>query len=282
MVRRDSVLSRANLSSAARSKNAAFTSFVSFLARFYPDLHYWDSSPEQVLAFIAFREVNSPLARTIVHSVSCSAVGPRYRTSDCVCPKILKGSSVQKLVKDLSRALFEAGLSAPYGSFVGLPNPAASHLVAKYVKQVILDQKRVGVHSGSFSSPMFIDKLCRLLSFILTLSSMSSCSALNRAKLARDFAWFTIAFWTGVRGAQLACTLTTHLTWTTGGEAVQVTHFTGKTLREMDSSQVFFLPRRDDFPIACPACTSSVFVYSLSSFSFCVVGHWLFLPSIWC
>lgn len=102
-------------------------------------------------------------------------------------------------MSDKLRSLFvNLGRGGDWGELLGVGNPASHKTVQQYLKCLSEEQAITRV-SPRQAIPIFFDKLTQLCSHLKEQVFSHSCSPLQRYLYARDFAFFCLVFFAGLR-----------------------------------------------------------------------------------
>ena len=217
----------------------------------------YEATPRHVCAFLAQRETRGT-ARTTIHTLVCPYIGTR-NAEFCECPKQMKASTLKTLINQLKNALrvyddiFERRWSANMG------NPVDSRMVDDYSENARRQQQQLGV-TVQKAVAMMPAKLSTLIERMRLLVRSPATPPLERVRVARDVAWFVIAWCTGVRGRQLGDTLLCHAMWVPEGEKLLLHQTAGKTMYDLTVTDTLVLTANSE-PLMCPLTAMRAYLF---------------------
>ncbi|XP_035663424.1 uncharacterized protein LOC118407113 [Branchiostoma floridae] len=126
-----------NSSAYEKQKKALAELLQVFLKSVSPLKNLQTATPEDIVKFLIFKDQQG---KTKVHVAECTCT----EQESCDCPKRLAFKTVDAYVGNIRSIFNEEGRGGQWDDRLGLGNPAASHLVKKYLKAVTEEQLRQG------------------------------------------------------------------------------------------------------------------------------------------
>lgn len=196
-----------------KSRSATYLKYGKFLAsrkngRIVTVERAW---PEDVVQYLCWLDTCGPLRRTVVHDMHCAAVGTSDLTGCSTPPGMcnrryahesMRTNHVSKLAMVYEK---ELGVLSDWNNVHKTGNPVRSDLVLQYMAFKTETQKRAGVLVKQ-APALLSSHLGNIVRRMQTRMQMTG-STYERLTLARDIAFFTVAFSTTKRGTELTHTL---------------------------------------------------------------------------
>jgi len=170
-----------------------------------------ESQPRDVVDYLCWLDSCSKRRRTVVHARDCTAVGTssleECSTEKGACTKryahdSLRTNHVSKLAVAFEK---EMGCTHDWDSQRRTGNPVRSELVAQYMRFTTRQQKRAGVLVKQ--APAILRSHLHQMIVPMRIEIDVTTSKMNKVIVARDVAFFMVAFNTTKRGEELASTL---------------------------------------------------------------------------
>ena len=147
------------------------------------------------------------------------------------------------------RAIFHSiGRDGEWDKRLGLGNPAVDKSVKDYLRLVTAEQLQARV-TPIQATPFFVDKLTQLCVH-LDGKLQDSSESIDRFRLARDQAYFKMAFFSGDRPGDLGQVKVPEILRFPNDDGFLFNHVWGKTLRDGDEN--IFGIRRNPQEVICP------------------------------
>ena len=127
-------------------------------------------------------------------SIRVNFLGQRGKQS-CGCPLRLSYKTVDSYIGKLRSIFHSIGRDGEWDKRLGLGNPASDKLVKDYLRLVTAEQLQARV-TPKQATPFFVDKLTQLSKYLEGELARSK-SKLDRFIIARDQAYFKLAFFSG-------------------------------------------------------------------------------------
>lgn len=170
-----------------------------------------EAHPQDVVQYLCWLDTSGAKRRTIVHALHCEAVG----TNDLSACSTEKGECNRRYAYESMRTnhvsklavVFEKelGVMSDWNPSLKMGNPVRSDLVGQYMAFKTEQQKRAGVLVKQ--APALLSSHLVQIVAHMQLKLKSASSPYERVVLARDIAFFTVAFSMTKRGAELTNTL---------------------------------------------------------------------------
>lgn len=194
------------------------------------------TQPQDVVQYLCWLDTCGTRRRTVVHARHCEAVG----TSDLVGCSTEQGECNRRYAHESMRTnhvsklavVFEKelGVMSDWNNALKTGNPVRSDLVSQYMAFKIEQQKRAGVlvkQAPAMLSSHLVPIVARMQRRLRNTSS-----PYERVILARDIAFFTVAFSTTKRGAELTHTLVQRILRLPNQSGLMFNFQWGKTQRD--------------------------------------------------
>ena len=201
-------------------------------------------TPRDLCRFLIFKDKRG---KTQVHLNTCEFLGQRGNQS-CGCPLRLSYKTVDSYIGKLRSIFHSIGRDGEWDKRLGLGNPASDKLVKDYLRLVTAEQLQARV-TPKQATPFCVDKLTQLSQYLEGELARSK-SKLDRFILARDQAYFKLAFFSGDRPGDLGQVKVPEILRFPNDDGFLFTHICGKTLRDGDSNVSGV--RRNPQSIICP------------------------------
>lgn len=214
-----------------------------------------DTQPKDVVEFLCWLDSSGKRRRTVVHARHCAAVGTNDLTAcstsegDCSLRYAfdsLRSNHVSKLSMVFEK---ELGIVTPWSSTLRIGNPVRSDLVNQYMAFTTGEQKQAGVLVKQ--APALLRSHLASIIFPMRMRLQAVTSIFDRLTLARDIAFFTVAFSTTKRGAELTATLIQRILRLPNNCGLMFNFQWGKTLRS-GADHVLSVPYEGDYVSVCP------------------------------
>lgn len=201
-------------------------------------------TPRDLCRFLVFKDRHG---KTQIHSLHCPFLGQRGKHV-CGCPFRLSYKTVDSYIGKLRSILNAKGRDGEWDRRLGLGNPAADKLLKDYLRLVSAEQLQARV-TPKQATPFFVDKLNQLSLHLQKALPISKTST-ERFIVARDRAYFTMAFFSGDRPGDLGLVQVPGILRFPNDDGLLFNHIWGKTLRSGD--QNVFGIRRNPQTNICP------------------------------
>jgi len=143
--------------------------------------------------FLVFKDKEG---RTQVHRNGCTYIGQKGRFG-CGCPLRLSHKTVDSYVDKLRAIFHSTERDGEWDKRLGLGNPAADKSVKDLLRLITAEQLQARI-TPKQAAPFFVDKLTQLC-LHLDRKLQGTENALDRFVIARDQAYFKLAFFSGDR-----------------------------------------------------------------------------------
>ena len=201
-------------------------------------------TPRDLCRFLIFKDKRG---KTQVHLNTCEFLGQHGKQS-CGCPLRLSYKTVDSYIGKLRSIFHSIGRDGEWDKRLGLGNPASDKLVKDYLRLVTAEQLQARV-TPKQATPFFVDKLTQLSKYLEGELARSK-SKLDRFIIARDQAYFKLAFFSGDRPGDLGQVKVPEILRFPNDDGFLFNHIWGKTLRDGDSN--VFGVRRNPQSVICP------------------------------
>lgn len=203
------------------------------------------TAPPDILRFLVWKDRKG---KTQVHDKSCPFIGNGGK-SPCECPTRLAAGTVDSTIGKL-RSIFHAlGRSSDWDELTLSGNPVTHHSVKSYLKSVRWEQAQARTPCRQ-ATPLFWDKFLKVVQHIRSTLEKTDTTPLEKYILARDLAFFTVAFSSGGRTGDLGRLRTIDLIGKPGDQHWFIHQRVGKTLRGKNTRVIPILPMSN--PVVCP------------------------------
>lgn len=187
-------------------------------------------TPRDLCRFLIFKDKDG---KTQVHRNGCRFLGQKGRF-DCGCPVRLSYKTVDSYIGKL-RAIFHAiGRDGDWDKRLGLGNPASDKLVQDYLRLVTAEELQARI-TPKQATPFFVDKFTQL-SLHLNHKLEKTERTIDRFVIARDQAYFKMAFFSGDRPGDLGQVKVPEILRFPNDDGLLFNHIWGKTLRSGDNN----------------------------------------------
>lgn len=201
-------------------------------------------TPRDICRFLIYKDQNG---KTQVHVNGCKFLGEKGR-HPCGCPVRLSYKTVDSYIGKLRSIFHSIGRDGEWDRRLGLGNPAADKCVKDYLRLITAEQLQARV-TPKQATPFFIDKLTQL-SLHMERKLELAVKPLERFIIARDQAYFKLAFFSGDRPGDLGHIKVPEILRFPNDDGFLFNHIWGKTLR--DGDQNVFGVRRNPQTSICP------------------------------
>jgi hypothetical protein len=164
-------------------------------------------TPHDICRFLIYKDNNG---KTQVHWQGCPYIGQKGKR-DCQCPLRLAYKTVDSYIGKLRAIFHSIGRDGEWDKRLGLGNPAADKSVKDYLRLVTAEQLQARV-TPKQATPFFVDKLTQLCVH-LDRKLQDSSESIDRFRLARDQAYFKMAFFSGDRPGDLGQVKVPEILW---------------------------------------------------------------------
>lgn len=227
-----------------KQKDSLRKEFEDFLSALPGFATLTNVTPRDICRFLIFKDKDG---KTQVHRSGCSNIGQKGRF-DCGCPVRLSHKTVDSYIGKLRSVFHSIGRDGEWDARLGLGNPAADRFVKDYLKLITAEQLQARIQPKQ-ASPFFVDKLTQLCVF-LDKKLHETEDAVGKFIIARDQAYFKLAFFSGDRPGDLGHIKVPEILRFPNNDGFLFNHIWGKTLRDGDAN-VFGVRRNAQFDI-CP------------------------------
>lgn len=214
-----------------------------------------NTQPKDVVEFLCWLDSCGSRRRTVVHARHCAAVGTKdlnaCSTEAGVCNlryafDSLRSNHVSKLAMVFEK---ELGVMSAWSSTLRIGNPVRSDLVAQYMAFTTGEQKQAGVLVKQ--APAILRSHLAKIVEPMRIQLQNTSSDVIRVTLARDIAFFTVAFSTTKRGAELTATLIQRVLRLPNKSGLMFNFQWGKTQRD-GADHVLTVPYDEEYVAICP------------------------------
>lgn len=214
-----------------------------------------DAQPKDVVEFLCWLDSCGARRRTAVHARHCCAVGTKS-LSGCSTEKgecnlrfafdSLRTNHISKLAMVYEK---ELGVVAPWSTALRIGNPVHSDLVSQYLAFTTQEQKQAGVLVKQ--APAILSSHLEKILLPMQIRLQNASSALEKITLARDIAFFAVAFSTTKRGAELTDTLIQRILRLPNESGLLCNFQWGKTMRS-GADHLVSVPYDKEYVTICP------------------------------
>lgn len=201
-------------------------------------------TPRDICRFLIFKDKDG---KTQVHKNGCQFIGQKGK-HDCGCPLRLSYKTVDSYIGKLRAIFHSIGREGEWDKRLGLGNPAADKSVKNLLRLLTAEQLQARI-TPQQATPFFVDKLTQLCLY-LDKKLENTEKAIDRFIIARDQAYFKMAFFSGDRPGDLGQVKVSEILRFPNDDGFLFNHIWGKTLREGDEN-VFGI-RRNAQQVICP------------------------------
>ena len=181
----------------AKQKDSLRKEFEAFLASLSGHITLATVTPRNICRFLVFKDKNG---KTQIYRNGCKYIGQAGRYT-CGCPIRLSYKTVDSYIGKLRAILHSIGRDGVWDKRLGLGNPASDKSVKDFLRLVTVEQLQARV-TPKQATPFFVDKLTQLCSH-LDKKLRNLDRAIDRFVIARDQAYFKLAFFSGDRPEDL-------------------------------------------------------------------------------
>ena len=264
-----------------KSRCSATTRFMSFLQSRKTGrvVSLEEAQPRDIVEYLCFLDTCGKHRRTVVHDRSCTAVGTsslkECSTAPGVCDKrfaheSLRTNHVSKLAVVFEK---EAGCTHDWNGQSRTGNPVRSELVTQYMRFTTKQQKRAGVLVKQ--APAMLRSHLHRIFGPMRAKRDGTASATERLIVARDVAFFAVAFSTTKRGDELVNTLVQRILRLPNKSGLLFNFQWGKTLRS-GADHVLAVEYADDCLALCPVRAVERYVEIAKSVGWSMDSGYLF------
>ena len=239
-----------------KSRSATSVKFGKFLASRTSGriLTMQEARPEDVVQYLCWLDTCGPLRRTTVHALHCEAVGTSSllgcsTQGEChrrYAHESMRTNHVSKLAMVYEK---ELGITFDWNNVHKTGNPVRSDLVTQYMAFMTETQKRAGVLVKQ--APAMLSSHLRNIVTMMQAKLRNTSSAYERLILARDIAFFTVAFSTTKRGTELTHTLIQRILRLPNQSGLMFNFQWGKTQRD-GADHIITVPYEESEVSICP------------------------------
>ena len=213
------------------------------------------TQPKDVVEYLCWLDSCGTRRRTVVHARHCSAVGTKDLTACSTKPgecnlryahDSLRLNHVSKLGMVFEK---ELGVVDSWSSTLRIGNPVRSDLVTQYMAFTTREQKQAGVLVKQ-APTILRSHLAQILLPMRTQLQITT-SDVDRVTLARDIAFFTVAFSTTKRGAELTASLIQRILRLPNKSGLMFNFQYGKTQRD-GADHILTVPYDEENVAVCP------------------------------
>lgn len=255
----------------AKQKDSLQTELEAFLRNLPGHVTLLTVTPRDLCRFLVFKDRKG---KTQIHCLTCPHLGQRGKQT-CGCPLRLSYKTIDSYIGKL-RSIFAAkGRDGEWDRRLGLGNPAADKLVKDYLKLVTAEQLQARI-TPKQATPFFVDKLTKL-SLHLQQSLETSKTVIQKFIVARDQAYFKMAFFSGDRPGDLGLLQVPGILRFPNDDGLLFNHVWGKTLR--DGDQNVFGVRRNPQTTICPIQALEQYIEVARQMNVDLTRGYLFRPT---
>jgi len=186
-----------------KQKSALHREFTTFLASLPTPKSLASATPQDIAAFLVWKDKSG---RTKVHQLGCSQASNIDSSNPCGCPVRLAAGTVDSLIGKLRSIFTQVERGGNWNYELGTGNPTSHHCVTDYLKAIKEEQAEARVRPKK-ATPIFMDKLEKLMKHILTQLQLRENSPIALYILSRDLCFLSLDFFSGDRAADLSLTL---------------------------------------------------------------------------
>lgn len=214
-----------------------------------------EAHPKDIVEYLCWQDACGAKRRTIVHALHCEAVGTAdlsaCSTKQGECNRrfaygSMRTNQVSKLAVVFEK---ELGVASDWNPTLKAGNPVRSDLVGQYMAFKTEQQKRAGVLVKQ-APALLSSHLVRIVELMQMRLRSTFCSY-ERVVLARDIAFFTVAFSTTKRGAELTNTLVQRVLRLPNRSGLMFNFQWGKTQRD-GADHILTVPYDEQDISICP------------------------------
>ena len=228
----------------AKQKDSLQKEFESFLDSLPGHVTLATVIPRDVCRFLIFKDKDG---KTQIHRNGCDHIGKKGRFS-CGCVIRLSYKTIDSYIGKLRAILHSIGRDGEWDKRLGLGNPASDKSVKDFLRLVTAEQLQARI-TPKQAAPFFVDKLTQLC-LHLERKLQGSDKAIDRFIIARDQAYFKLAFFSGDRPGDLGQIKVPEILRFPNDDGLLFNHIWGKTLRDGDEN--VFGVRRNAQAEICP------------------------------
>lgn len=228
----------------AKQKDSLKKEFKTFLGSLPGYVTLATVTPRDICRFLVFKDKNG---KTQVHRNGCKYIGQKG-IYVCGCPVHLSYKTVDSYIGKLRAILHSIGRDGEWDKRLGLGNPASDKSVKDLLRLITAEQLQARV-TPKQAAPFFIDKLTQLC-LHLDGKLRDTEKVIDRFVIARDQAYFKLAFFSGDRPGDLGQVKVPEILRFPNDDGFLFNHIWGKTLRAGDEN--VFGVRRNAQAEICP------------------------------
>ncbi|CAM9633616.1 unnamed protein product [Laminaria digitata] len=198
--------------------------------------HMTQAQPKDIVAFMCWLDSSGKCRRTTVHGMHCTAVG----TDDLKSCSTEEGACARRYAHDSFRSNHVSKIAVAYDRDMGVAtgwcdrlrvgNPVRRDLVTQYMAFTRSEQKRAGVLVKQ--APALLHSHLESIIRLMQQELRATINPLQKLRLARNIALFTVVFSTTKRGDELTRTLIQRMLILPNRCAFMSNFQWGKTLRD--------------------------------------------------
>ena len=213
------------------------------------------TQPKDVVEYLCWLDSCGTRRQTVVHARHCSAVATKDLTACSIKPgecnlryahDSLRSSHVSKLGMVYEK---ELGVVDSWSSTLRIGNPVRSDLVTQYMTFTTGEQKQAGVLVKQ-APTILRSRLAQILLPMRTQLQITK-SDVGRVTLAREIAFFTVAFSTTKRGPELTATLIQRILRLPNKSGLMFNFQYVKTQRD-GADHILTVPYDEKYVAVCP------------------------------
>jgi integrase len=228
----------------SKQKDSLKKQLESFVSALPGNITLATVTPRDICRFLIFKDRNG---KTQVHCNGCPHLGKKGKFP-CPCPFRLSYNTVDSYIGKLCAIFHSLGRDGEWDKRLALGNPAADKSVKDYLRLVTAEQLQARI-TPKQATPFFVDKLTQLCSH-LERKLLVATNSIDRFIIARDQAFFKMAFFSGDRPGDMGQIKVPEILRFPNDDGLLFNHVWGKTLRDGDKN-VFGI-RRNEHKVICP------------------------------
>ena len=241
-----------------KSRSSTWNLFSRFLeSRSYPGATCIEATqPKDVVEYLCWLDSCGTRRRTAVHAHHCSAVGTKDLTACSTKPgecnlryvhDSLRSNHVSKVGMVFKK---ELGVVDSWSSTLRIGNPVRSDLATQYMAFTTEEQKQAGVLVKQ--APTILRSYLAQILLPMRTHLQITTSDVDRVTLARDIAFFAVAFSTTKRGAELStATLIQRILRLPNKSGLMFNFQYGKIQRD-GADHILTVPYDEEYVAVCP------------------------------
>jgi len=201
--------------------------------------------PSDILKFLVWKDSRG---RTKVHRPTCPGIGSSSHTH-CACPSRLAAGTVDSVIGKLRAIFSEVGLGGNWDDRLGIGNPVSHPSITNYLKCIRQEQAKSRIRPRK-AIPPFLDKLEKLLAYILEHMRSTVLTPISLYIFSRDLCFFSVDFFSGDRSSDLGRVISKETLFFPDLSGILFNQTFGKTLRENNENT--FVIHECDNEVLCP------------------------------